>query len=319
MAKEMGEFEERPKMQEATPIPLRRRRPTGWIVATFLFAVIAVAAISFIIIDKLSSKEEPGVAKCENKESEEPVATKKTFSEKSDFDALMSSVKEIFEDNISKVDAIKVDDKGVKGAYLKIDDGFYTTLDSSRNVHVSHYDGIDDDIDEFGDKIEKSVNDLLKENGFVLDTSTSGSLIKYYTQEDGGICEYISYYQFSVICGNRDWISEENKELVKELWASYSKKEKPSSESRTVLSAKSADIKKSKTAGYERLSTGISNVNFAGGAMAYFYRKDGGKWQYVLSTQNVLLCESFDADAAKAFAGDECYSNKEKKDKILGK
>ena len=58
MAKEMGEFEERPKMQEATPIPLRRRRPTGWIIATIAFAVIAIAAISFVIIDKTSSKPE---------------------------------------------------------------------------------------------------------------------------------------------------------------------------------------------------------------------------------------------------------------------
>ena len=56
MAKEMGEFEERPKVREATPIPLKRRRPTGWIVTTILFAIIAIAGISFIVIDKMTAK-----------------------------------------------------------------------------------------------------------------------------------------------------------------------------------------------------------------------------------------------------------------------
>ena len=56
MAKEMGEFEERPRVKEATPIPLKRRRPTGWIVATILFAIIATAGISFIVIDKMAAK-----------------------------------------------------------------------------------------------------------------------------------------------------------------------------------------------------------------------------------------------------------------------
>ena len=52
MAKEMGEFEKRPMVQEAVPIPLRRRRPTGWIVATIVFAVVAVVSVSIIVVNR---------------------------------------------------------------------------------------------------------------------------------------------------------------------------------------------------------------------------------------------------------------------------
>ncbi len=57
MSKRMGEFEERPTIKEAVPIPLQKQRPTGWIVATIVFALAAICATGFIIVDKINSKK----------------------------------------------------------------------------------------------------------------------------------------------------------------------------------------------------------------------------------------------------------------------
>lgn len=73
MAKNMGEFEERPEVKEATPIPFKRRRPIGWMVATAVFAVISVGAVSFAIIGAMTKNNadtECAVAE-ESKKSEE--------------------------------------------------------------------------------------------------------------------------------------------------------------------------------------------------------------------------------------------------------
>jgi len=52
MAERRGEFQETPVVREALEVPLRRRRPTGWIVATIVFAVIAAGAIGFMLVGK---------------------------------------------------------------------------------------------------------------------------------------------------------------------------------------------------------------------------------------------------------------------------
>ena len=57
MTKRMGEFEKRPPVKEAVPVPLERRKPIGWMVATAILGIIAVGAISYIIVDKMESKK----------------------------------------------------------------------------------------------------------------------------------------------------------------------------------------------------------------------------------------------------------------------
>ena len=57
MAKNMGEFEERPRVSEAIPIPLRQRKPTGWIVATVIFVLIAIGMIGYVVVDRIIAKD----------------------------------------------------------------------------------------------------------------------------------------------------------------------------------------------------------------------------------------------------------------------
>ena len=64
MTKKMGEFEECPVVKEAVPVPLERRRPTGWIAATVVFALVAIGALSFIVIDKELAKKPDSSLKC---------------------------------------------------------------------------------------------------------------------------------------------------------------------------------------------------------------------------------------------------------------
>ena len=91
MAKNMGEFEERPAVKEATPVPLQRRKPTGWIVATVAFAIVAIGAVSFIAIDKLSTKKATDSSRSEGSDSrkeekkEEPVANLNGFAVSEEF------------------------------------------------------------------------------------------------------------------------------------------------------------------------------------------------------------------------------------------
>ena len=64
MTKKMGEFEERPVVKEAVPVPLERRKPTGWIAATVIFALVAIGALSFVVIDKELAKKPDSSLKC---------------------------------------------------------------------------------------------------------------------------------------------------------------------------------------------------------------------------------------------------------------
>ena len=54
------------------------------------------------------------------------------------------------------------------------------------------------------------------------------------------------------------------------------------------------------------------------GAVALFYKKDGGSWQYFTSAQAIMSCKNYKGDIAKAFADDYCLDETAGKNRKVG-
>lgn len=343
MAKRMGEFEKRPPVKEATPIPLQRRKPIGWMVATAVFAVIAMTAISYIIVNEMESSKSrriissaKGVDRCasanrsekekrnkedvlddEDDESEQELELEipvevpvNGFRKKEDYDGLLKNVSIALRNKISKDDAIELDEYN-RGPEVKVDEGVYTSLDYSRNLNVSYYDGL---YEEIGDDWDNNLETILTKYGFKRDNSVDG-LREYYKDGNGSICAVDTSGNIFIDCGHESWLSEENKALVKAIWPDYKAKTK---NTMVILNAKVADIKNSSISGYQRLGVDEHYMSIGVGAVALFYKKDGGSWQYFTSAQAVMSCKYYKGDIAKAFADDYCLDETAGKNRKVG-
>ena len=323
MAKNMGEFEERPAVKEATPVPLQRRKPTGWIVATVVFALIAIGAIGYIIFDKTQTKkDELAPAYSDGDESEEKPAgdpdgsnesSETGLREKEDYDGIINESLAVLKDKLSKDDAIVIDSDELKGAYIKVDDGIYTTLDYGRSVGVvKYYDGL---IDERGGDLGDRIADVLIKHDFKRDSSIKR--IAVYTDGKGSICQFMDYLP-ALVCGHETWISSENKELVRQLGVAYQKKVKLSDGSQDLLPAKTSEVVRSSVPEYERIGVSASALESGFGAVMLFYKKDGEEWKFFRSAQAGISCEEYTGDIAKAFAGTNCVDYTTGKNKKVG-
>ena len=300
MAKDMGEFEERPQVKEATPVPLKRERPIGWIVATVVFALIAIGAIGYIVVDKITPKKtEPT-----REESEQGAPEEADLRKKEGYDDIINESLAVFKDKLSRGDAIVVDDDEAGGAYVKIDDGIYTSLDYGRSVGVlSAYSGLTDEVDS---DLRSRIENVFTKHGFKKDDSISSEVYYIpYTDGKGSVCQYRESWPL-VVCGHETWISDENKDLTKQLGAAYKKKINPSDGSRDLLPAKTSDVVRSSVPGYERISVSAYDLKSGFGAVMLFYKKDGEEWRFFRTTQATLACDFYTGDVAKAFAGDPC-------------
>ncbi len=346
MTKRMGEFEKRPPVKEAVPVPLERRKPIGWMVATAILGIIAVGAISYIIVDKMESKktrrttssrgwadasergcvnkdqehEEDRASDSENNESKRELEQEKPinvpvngFRKKEDYDGLLENVSIALRNKISKDDAIELD-KNDKGPLIKIDDGLYTTLDYGRSLSIDPvYSGsIKDELRD--DDWDNIVGSILMKYGFKQGVAI-GRYNKSYTDDNGSICVVGINGDFSMDCGHQTWLSEEKKALIKAIWPDYKAKTK---NTMVVLDAKADGVKNSSVAGYQKLTASEHYLYGIGGAAALFYRKDGGTWRYFASVQAVISCNSYTGDAIKAFAGDDCYDETTRKKRKVG-
>ncbi|NLA42723.1 hypothetical protein GX865_01000 [Candidatus Saccharibacteria bacterium] len=70
------------------------------------------------------------------------------------------------------------------------------------------------------------------------------------------------------------------------------------------------NIKDSKNSGYKLAELTRSDVVEFGGSMALLYKRDGGDWQYVTSTQQVPFCSLFNTEESRsAYAGESCLND----------
>lgn len=63
--------------------------------------------------------------------------------------------------------------------------------------------------------------------------------------------------------------------------------------------------------GYERAELGVGDINLGGGAVALFYKKEGGSWTYFKTVQEALACSEYNTeDLRNAYKGEKCYDAK---------
>lgn len=314
MKKQMGEFEERPKVKEAVPIPLRRRRPTGWITATIVFALISASLASFIVIDKVLVPN--NIVSVKKNEPVKQVEKQKEPGElREEIDSLMVDLQMKIGDFVERKGEVK---RGNNDVIIKIGDNLVTTLSTSESVEIADVNTLNADI--FRDlkikriEFEKTVFDILENYGLKENDSLimpSYMYTKSFKNKDGVICQYGNgdvTGKIFVNCGHESWISDEKAALMKELLAAYQAKENTTP---VMISADEEDIQGSSITGYERLRASV------GRATALYYRKAEGKWQYLYTTNNNLVCERFTGDAAKAYAGETCISGTDGKSSTI--
>ena len=110
-------------------------------------------------------------------------------------------------------------------------------------------------------------------------------------------------YPFSVTCASDTWYDVENRDLIVALAKAAGV---------DFISASQSNIQDSTVTPYQRLMAG--GVNYA----ALFYRvSPEANWQFFTGTQAELPCSEYTGDIAKAFAGDTCYDEATGQDSIV--
>ncbi len=316
MAKEMGEFEKRPKVQEAMPSPFRRRRPIGWMVATLFFAVVAVAAISFIIIDKVSDRADNCV-----KASEETVKKQKNLTPEEEITALFDDIQPVFEEYISDKSLIKRENDNM--VVISIKEGLMSYSEKGKtimipDVHRKNIEAVKE-IDKNQEAFDADVTDVLKKHGFEIDEDTNieGFYYTYsYKNENGVVCQFVNGENrntISVDCAHESWIPADQKELITGLYDAFVESECSNGvecDEGILLYAKTSDIKNSSVKGYQRIEAEFGLQH------ARFYRKANEKWNYIKQDDMMVRCKYYNDDAKKAWAGEYCYTDDDKEKKL---
>ena len=143
---------------------------------------------------------------------------------------------------------------------------------------------------------------FFKSNGFIQDNEEgpyTSSL--YYNEKSQITCEL--YGTFSISCIKNDWISEERKQLARELADISGVK---------LLTLNTNKIVDSSITPYQRLSAS------GGGSECLFYRtSSNAKWKFITCTQTIINCDKFNDDAKKAYAGEICWDEATNAEKTL--
>ena len=177
--------------------------------------------------------------------------------------------------------------------YLDEQSQVATMLEKSYGLYYN-YGSDDTKWSEKGDRLSDVMTKKLKELGFTsYKIDVMGAENEYINSQTGIICNSVSHIPYHVVCGHTSWISEEKLSLVRDL---------AKAADLSYTDADPADITDSSVAPYQRLYAGVSN------AVGLFYRTSpDSELIFIGGTQEAVSCDEFDAEARKAFAGEQCY------------
>lgn len=120
-------------------------------------------------------------------------------------------------------------------------------------------------------------------------------------------CFYSTIYGFGVDCADKNWYSQEDKDLIIALGKAY---ETAEGDKIGFIDTKASDIKKVGSNEYERIDAFVED------AAALFYRKVGGEWKFFKLAQSAFTCDTFNTDELKkVYAGEPCYDGE--KDSVV--
>lgn len=152
-------------------------------------------------------------------------------------------------------------------------------------------------------KITPAIEKKLIEIGFQkYNTDLDITQQEYLNEKTGIICSLPigSVNSYSAGCGHISWVSEEKITLINELFDAINKH----GDTLTIsyLNASPSDIINSKVAPYQRLTASIWS------AVILFYRENPqSEWKMIDGGQGLILCDKYNADAKKAYAGEQCF------------
>ena len=309
-----GEF------QPATPVAQKEKSNAGLILAVVFLALCTLVLGGLYAYEKFIAKDDKAAiadttdqqTECAAKEEDEidGVAKEEILGvATADTDLKVRSlVDELYEAVTSKnwhIQRVYGDD----GPLLKIDDKgnfanaskYYGVSESGRGVTNADGDISFDKV--FGEVFEKNNMKKVEDRPALLGVESS-----YYENADGLFCEYslsvavggdLDSSDVSVYCASKDWISDEDKELMADLAKAYEKSE---GEQIKYISASAKDIKKNGE--YQNITVDVND------AVALFYRTSAeSEWKYFDITQQAINCDDYNTDELKAaFKGEKCIN-----------
>lgn len=310
MKKSVGEFEKRPRVKEATPLPIRRRRPIGWMLATCIFALLSLALMIYIIVDKVSNSQLVADKKDEVVKESEEVAV--------NLNDLMHELQTNIGSAVLRAEEVKLENN-LSLVYVKLPSGVMMGGNNSLTVTIPNNTGVNNDIYEDIAKKQESfdavVVDTLDRFGLKLDKTV---VIKgygnnfYYRNNNGIVCQYVSGASpISVDCADENTLPSDDKALAEQLVSAYKigKGETPNS-----IVVATADIKDG--------ADGRQSVRATvGDTKAFFYRQNSiANWMlFKVVTQEILPCSAYNSDdLLKAFANETCFNETTKQNKKVG-
>ena len=311
-----GEF------QPATPVAQKEKSNAGLVLAVVFLALCTLVLGGLYAYEKFIAKDDEAAiadaadqqTECAAKEEDEidGVAKEEILGvATADTDLKVRSlVDDLYEAVTSKEWHVLPRVYGDFGPLLKIDDEgnfsnaskYYGVSGSGRGV--TNADG-DISLDKvFGEVFEKHDMKKVEDRPALV-----GGDSTYYENSDGLICSYSLYVAVGgdlnnsgvdVYCASKDWVSEEDKELMADLAKAYAKSE---GEQIKYISASVKDIKKNGE--YQNITVDVND------AVALFYRASAeSEWKYFTMAQQALRCGDYNTEELRAaYKGESCYDD----------
>lgn len=321
---EKGEFEQRPEVKPASSVPLPKEKASPAVkILCAIFALIALCACGYIVYDKTFAARgdndvaEPDVlTPPEKEELSEAKVDEETRAIVMDVYKGMSS---FFEGATSYRTYLSFDN----GVPYEFEDGYATSIDKSYGAWFISNNYGNDFYASLGKENYISMLDKIMKNHDLKRVTASkglffGEEVLYYSNDEGYVCfASTSSMPGTVECSNTKWLTDERKELVKDLIDAYKKGDKDAKnyDGAIYLYASEKDVKDSATKPYQTLQGSVLD------AAILFYRKDeDSDWKYLAVTQNMNMCEWFDTDDEKAaYEGTACWDNATHKETTVTK
>ena len=310
-----GEF------QPATPVAQKEKSNAGLILAVVFLALCTLVLGGLYAYEKFIAKDDQATiadtadqqTECAAKEEDEidGVAKEEILGvATADTDLKVRSlVDDLYKAVTDKEWHVLQRIYGDSGPLLKIDDDgnfsnaskYYGVSGSGRGV--TNADGDISLNKVFGEVFDKHDMKKVEDRPALV-----GDVSAYYENADGLFCSYNLYVAVGgdldnsgvdVRCASKDWVGEEDKELMADLAKAYAKSE---GKQIKYIVASVKDIKENGE--YQNITVDIND------AVALFYRTSAeSEWKYFDMTQQAINCDEYNTDELKAaFKGEKCIN-----------
>lgn len=298
-----------------------KQQGNGLKIATAIASVIAVCGIGFGIYGMIQSSQKDNQIsnlKVQIKNSDGTTTTIETpqietstsngsaititdMPESNDPDAEVKQiVKKIYEALSTNIKNISAQTVFGDGSIIKIPGtDVYTTANRSYGVHMFDRN----DFKTIADNAHVYAESVLSNNGFVEEKELMGGKL-FYNSNNGITCSVGEFgVPFTASCSKNTWLTDEHKELVLSL-AEAAKTD--------FVSVDPSDIANSQISPYQKLTA--SGWNFA---LLFYRTSPNSEWQYFKGTQDLISCNEYTGEVAKAFAGDRCWDEATQKESTV--